>query len=79
MYLDAKKVMQIVDEATRSSAARFFTKMSTDAIWESIVYCWSSACIGLPDNIMVDEESQFRKIFSGACYVAGRQHREKWR
>ena len=63
-YLDGKPVLHIVDEATRFSAARLLPKMSTDAIWDSIVLCWSSVCTGLPDNIMVDEGSQFRKIFA---------------
>ena len=64
MYLDGKPVLHIVDEATRFSAARFLPKMSTDAIWDSLLLCWSSVYIGLPDNITVDEGSQFRKIFA---------------
>ena len=40
--LDYKPVLQIVDEATHFFAARFLPKMSTEAIWDSIVVCWSS-------------------------------------
>ena len=64
MYLDGKPFLHIFDEATRFSAARFLPKMSTDAIWESIVLCCSSVYTGLLDNIMGDEGSQFREIFA---------------
>ena len=64
MYLDGKPVLHIVDEATRFSAARFLPRMSTDAIWDSIVLCRPRVYTGLPDKIMVDEGSQFHKIFA---------------
>ena len=64
IYLDGKPVLHIVDEAMRFYPARFLTKMSKDAIWDSIVLCWSSVYTRLPDNIMVDEGSQFRKVFA---------------
>ena len=57
MYLVGKPVLHIIDEATRFSAARFLTKMSTDALWEAIVKCWSSVYTGSPYNVMVDEGS----------------------
>ena len=55
MYLDGRPVLHVVDEATRSSAARFLPKISTDAVWDAIVLCRSSAYTGLPQNMMVDE------------------------
>ena len=64
MYLDGKPVLHIVDEATRFSAARFLTRVSTDSVWEALIMCWSSVYTGLPHNIMVDEGSQFRKLFA---------------
>ena len=64
MYLDGKPALHIVDEVTRFSAARFLAKMSTEAVQEAIVLCWSSVYTGLPDNIIVDEGSQFRKLFA---------------
>ena len=64
MYLDGKPVLHIVDEATRFSAAKFLTKVSTDSVWEAMIMCWSSVYTGLPHNIMVDEGSQYRKIFA---------------
>ena len=64
MYLDGKPVLHIVDEATRFSAARFLPKVSTDAVWDSLILCWSSVYTGLPHHVMVDEGSQFRKIFA---------------
>ena len=64
MYLDGKPVLHIVDEATRFSAARFLPKVSTDAVWDSLILCWSSVYTGLPHHVMVDEGSQLRKIFA---------------
>ncbi len=64
MYLDEWPVLLIVDEATRFSAARFLPKISTDAVWDAIVMCWSSVYTGLPHYMMVDERSQFRKLFA---------------
>ena len=48
MYLDGKPALHIVDEATRFSAARFLSKISTDAVWEALILCWSSVYAGLP-------------------------------
>ena len=64
MYLDGRPVLHIVDKSTRFSAARFLTKMTTDAVWEAIVLCWSSVYTGLPQWIMVDEGAQFRNVFA---------------
>lgn len=44
-------------------AARFLPRIKPDLVWESIVLCWSSVCTGLLGKIMVNEGSQFRKIF----------------
>ena len=64
MYLDGRPVLHIVDKSTRFSAARFLTKMTTDAVWEAIVLCWSSIYTGLPESGMVDEGAQFRNVFA---------------
>ena len=64
VYLDGRPALHVVDEATRLSAARFLPKMSTDSVKEAIVLCWSSVYTGLPDNIMVYDGSQFRKVFA---------------
>ena len=64
MYLDGRPVLHIVDESTRFSAARLLTKMTTDAVWEAIVMCWSSDYTGLPKCIMVDEGGPISK---GVC------------
>ena len=60
----ASPSFHIVDEATRFSAARFLPKVSTDAVWDSLILCWSSVYTGLPHHVMVDEGSQFCKIFA---------------
>ena len=64
MYIEGRPVLHLVDEATRSSAARFLTKVSTDAVWDSIILCWSSVYTGMPNMFIVDEGSQFRKTFA---------------
>ena len=64
MGRNRRAVLHIVDEATRFSAARFLTKVSTENVWDAILLCWSSVYTGLPQNIMVDEGSQFRNLFA---------------
>ena len=64
MYLDGHPVLHMVDEATRFSSARFLPKVSTDAVWDAIVLCWSSVYTGFSYTIAVDEVSQFRKVFA---------------
>ena len=64
MYLDGRPVLHIVDGERRFSAASFLPKISKDAVWDAIVLCWSSVYTGHPQNMMVDEGSQFRKVFA---------------
>ena len=64
MYLDGRPVLHIVDESIRFSAARLLTKMATDSVWAAIVMFWSSVYTGLPQCIVVDEGSRFRKVFA---------------
>ena len=64
MYLDDRPVLRIVDEATRFLVARFVPKVSTDAVWDAIVLCWSTVYTGLPHTLAVDEGWQFRKTFA---------------
>ncbi len=62
MYLEERPALHIVDEATRFSVARFLPKISTESVWEAILLSWSSVYTELPQHIMVDEGSQFRKV-----------------
>ena len=36
MYLDGRTVINIVDEATSFSTARFLPNVSTDSVWDTI-------------------------------------------
>ena len=63
-YLDGKPVLHIVDDATHFSAARFMPRVSTAAIWEALVLCWTAIYTGLPHTIMVDAGSVFRETFA---------------
>ena len=42
MYIDRKPVLHIVDEATKFSAARFLSTVSTESIWSAILGCRAS-------------------------------------
>ena len=57
MYLDSRPVLYTVDVATRFSATRFLQKVGTEAVWESIIMCRSSAYTDLPHGMSVDEGS----------------------
>lgn len=58
-----------MDEAIRFSAARFFPKISSDAVWDAIVIFWTSEYTGVPQNMRVDEGSLLRKIFGGLATI----------
>lgn len=62
MYLDGKPVLHIVDSATRFSEARFLPRISTDAVWEAIVMCWSKMYTGLPQCIVCTKDPNFANI-----------------
>ena len=63
MYLEGKPVLHIVDEATRFSAARFLSDVSTKTIWRAILECWGTIYTGLPNRMLVDQGSAFGKLF----------------
>ena len=64
LYLDGRPVLHLVDESTRFSAAGFLSKMTTDSVWDLIAMSWSSIYTGLRNTMVVDEGSQFRKVFT---------------
>ena len=57
VYLDRRPVLQIADEATRLSATRFLSKMTTEGVWDTIVMYWSSIYAGLLNTMVADEAS----------------------
>ena len=71
VYLDGRPVLHLVYEATRFSATRFLPKMTTEGVWDAIVKCWSSIYTGLPNTMVVDEGSQFRKLFAELAPIHG--------
>ncbi len=60
IYLDGKPVLQIVDEGTRLSAARFFPEVSAKNIWRT----WAAVCAGLPRKNLVDQGNYFGPLFA---------------
>lgn len=63
MYLEHKPVLHVVDAATRFSAARFLSDVSTTSVWAAFVECWASVYVGLPNRIRVDRGSCFGDNF----------------
>ena len=63
MYINSDPILHIVDEGTKFSAAQFLSSISTDSIWKAILQCWSSIYTGLPNRALVDQGSQFGKVF----------------
>lgn len=70
MHIEDKPVLQLFDKATQFSAAQFLKNASTNAIWEFIIQCWSSVCMGLLDTFIVDSGSQFRKTYANIAAVS---------
>jgi hypothetical protein len=51
MYLDGKPVLQVVDSATASEAARFLKDMSARTAWDTLRACWIDTYLGPPDIV----------------------------
>ena len=73
MYLDGKPVLHIVDEGTRFSAARFLPDVFTKTIWKSILECWAAIYTRLPNRMLVNQGSAFRKLLISMGAVSGVQ------
>ena len=71
MYLDGRPVLPTVEESSRFSAARFLTKMKTDALWKTLIMCWSGIYRGLLQCRMVDKGAQFRNDFAELTALQG--------
>lgn len=71
MTIDAKKVLHVVDEGTRFSAARFLDDESTATIWKNLIKCWVSIYTGLPNRIIVDQGSHFGPSFVHMAHLRG--------
>ena len=59
MWLKKKPVLHVVDTSTHFSAAIFLPSKSTVDIWHAFLACWSTAYVGHPDVIRLDQESSF--------------------
>ena len=71
IYIDGETFLHFIDSATRFSAARLLSKVSTEAICESILTCWATAYTGLPYKFMVDQGSKFQKTFAELVELNG--------
>ena len=71
MYIDGKPVLHLVDDATHFSAAPFLSKVSTEAMWESILTCWATVYTGLPHKFITDQGSQSQETFAKMAELHG--------
>ena len=71
MTIDGKKVLHVVDEGTRFSAARFLDDESTVTVWKTLIECWVAIYTGLPNRIIVDQGSNFGPTFIHMAHQRG--------
>ena len=71
LYIEGRPVLQIVDEATKFSAARFLPDVSTKTIWKTILECWATIYTGLPNRILADQGSSFGRLFVSIGAISG--------
>ena len=71
MKIDGKKVLHVVDEGTRFSAARFLDDESTVTVWKTLIECWVAIYTGLPNRIIVDQGSNFGPTFIHMAHHRG--------
>ena len=64
MILDQKPVLNLVDKAACLSAIQFIPLLSTEDIWEPILYCWMTLYSGLTPNFLLGEGSKFQNTFA---------------
>lgn len=63
MVINLHLILQVVNEATKSSAACVFTDFSTDQVWKTFVESWSSIYMMLSNHILTYQRSHFGDIF----------------
>lgn len=63
MKIDEKKVIHVVDEGKRFSAARFLEDESLSTIWKTLIECWVTIYTGLPNRMLVDQGSNLGPSF----------------
>lgn len=71
MTNDGRKVLHVVDEETRFSAARFFEEENTNTIWKTVIECRVKIYIGLPNHILVDQGSSLGSFFVHMTFLRG--------
>ena len=69
MYIEGAPVLNMIDDATHLSAARFVEPQTTESITETILTLWAAVYTGLPDTLVFDDGSQFRVTFVEICKI----------
>lgn len=69
MFLDGKAVLHVLDTGTNFSAARFLSSHSSEAIWNTFLYCWVNVYLGYPMEMLTDQGSAFAnsKLWKQNC------------
>lgn len=70
MYIHNKPILHVVDEATHYMAAIFMRKVNSEETWKGILKCWIRIYLGPPDNIRVDQGSNFVSQHFKSCVEA---------
>lgn len=63
-YIDSKRVLYVVDEATRYQAASGLPTVAAESVWRTLRLCWIYICFWPPDILTHDAEKQLlAKVF----------------
>lgn len=69
MMIDRKKVLYVVDEDTRFSAARFNDEEMTNTVWNTLIECWVVSYTELPNHILIDQGSNLSPSFTHMAHL----------
>lgn len=69
MTIDGKKVLDVVDEGTRFSDARFLADERTSAVWKTLLECWVTIYTGLPNRMLVDQVTNIGPSFIHMAHI----------
>ena len=59
MYIERKRVLHIVDEATRFQRGQWLKNVFAQNVWNQLHLCWIDAYLGPPDFVIANAGKQF--------------------
>lgn len=63
MYPDGCPVLRMLDEGTEFKAECFLPNKSSRKIWDAIIKCWNTICIGMPNRMFVGQRTEIGDLF----------------